>query len=88
MVVRQVALGIVIFFSIVLFVRLLLSLFHADPWHPMVLMVRRFTDPLVRPFAGLVPRGAAIDGGAAIAFLVFLALFFVGRALFDAAGVY
>jgi YggT family protein len=88
LVVRQVALGIVIFFCIVLFVRLLLSLFHADPWHPMVLMVRRFTDPLVRPFAGLVPRGAAIDGGAAIAFLVFLGLFFVGRALFDAAGVY
>ncbi len=87
-VVRQVALGIVIFFCIVLFVRLLFSLFHADPWHPIVLMVRRFTDPLVRPFAGLVPRGAAIDGGAAIAFLVFLALYFVGRALFDAAGVF
>ncbi|MGH7722479.1 MAG: YggT family protein [Candidatus Dormibacteria bacterium] len=87
-VVRQVALGIVIFFCIVLFVRLLFSLFHADPWHPIVLMVRRFTDPLVRPFAGLVPRGAAIDGGAAIAFLVFLVLFFVGRALFDAAGVF
>jgi YggT family protein len=87
-VVRQVALGIVIFFCIVLFVRLLLSFFHADPWHPMVLMVRRVTDPLVRPFAAFVPRGAGIDGGAAIAFLVFLVLFFVGRALFDAAGVY
>jgi YggT family protein len=87
-VVRQVALGIVIFFCIVLFVRLLLSLFHADPWHPLVLMVRRFTDPLVRPFAGVMPRGSAIDGGAAIAFLVFLALYFVGRALFDAAGVF
>ena len=52
------------------------------------LIGRRFTDPLVRPFAGIVPRGAAIDGGAAIAFLVFLALYFVGRALFDAAGVF
>jgi uncharacterized protein YggT (Ycf19 family) len=51
-------------------------------------MVRRFTDPLVRPFAGLVPRGAAMDGGAAIAFLVFLVLFFVGRALFDAVGTF
>jgi YggT family protein len=87
-VVRQVALGIVIFFCIVLFVRLLFSLFHADPWHPIVLMVRRLTDPLVHPFAGVVPRGAAIDGGAAIAFLVFLALYFVGRALFNAAGVF
>jgi YggT family protein len=87
-VVRQVALGIVIFFCIVLFVRLLFSLFHADRWHPIVLLVRRITDPLVRPFAGLVPRGAAVDGGAAIAFLVFLALFFVGQALFNAAGVF
>jgi YggT family protein len=87
-VVRQVALGIVVFFCIVLFVRLLFSFFHADPWHPIVLTVRRFTDPMVRPFAGLVPRGAAVDGGAAIAFLVFLALFFVGRALFDSAGIY
>ena len=87
-VVRQVSLGIVVFFCIALFVRLLFSLFHADPWHPFVLMVRRFTDPLVRPFAGLVPRGAAIDGGAGIAFLVFLALYFIGRALFDAAGVF
>jgi YggT family protein len=87
-VVRQVALGIVLFFCIALFLRLLFSLFHASPWHPLVMMVRRFTDPLVRPFAGLVPRGAAIDGGAAIAFLVFLVLYFVGRALFDAAGVF
>jgi YggT family protein len=87
-VVRQVVLGIIVFFCIVLFARLLFSLFHADPWHPIVVMVRRFTDPLVRPFAGLVPRGAAMDGGAAIAFLVFLVLFFVGRALFDAAGTF
>jgi YggT family protein len=87
-VVRQVSLGIVVFFCIVLFVRLLFSLFHADPWHPIVLMVRRLTDPLVRPFAGLMPRGAAIDGGAAIGLVIFLALYFVGRALFDAAGVF
>lgn len=87
-VVRQVALGVLIFFCLALFVRLLLSLFHADPWHPMVLMVRRFTDPVVRPFAAFVPRGASVDGGAAIAFLVFLVLYFVGRAFFDAVGVY
>ena len=87
-IVRQVALGIVLFFCIVLFVRLLFSLFHADPWHPIVVMVRRFTDALVRPFAAFVPRGAALDGGAAIAFLAFLVLYFVGRALFDAAGIY
>lgn len=86
-VVRQVALGIIVFFCIVLFVRLLFSFFHADPWHPIVMAVRRLTDPMVRPFSGVVPRSAAVDGGAAIAFLVFLALYFIGRALFASLGV-
>jgi YggT family protein len=87
-VVRQVALAIAIFFCIVLFIRVLFSLFHADPWHPLVMALRRLTDPMVRPFAGLVPRGAGVDGAAAIAFVLFLALYFAGRALFDALGVY
>ncbi len=87
-VVRQVVLGIVIVFCAVTFVRLLFSLFQADPRHPIVMGVRGLTDPLVRPFATVLPRSAALDGGAAIAFLVFLTLYFVGRALFDAAGVF
>jgi len=87
-VVRQVALGIIVVMLVVLFVRLVFSFFHADPWHPMVMMVRRFSDPMVRPFSGMVPRNAGIDGGAALAFLVFLVLFFVGRALFSALGAY
>ena len=85
-VVRQVALGIIIVVLVALFVRLVFSFFHADPWHPMVMMVRRFTDTMVRPFSRMAPRNAGIDGAAAIAFLVFLVLFFVGRALFDALG--
>jgi uncharacterized protein YggT (Ycf19 family) len=43
---------------------------------------------MVRPFAGVVPRGAGIDGAAAIAFLVALAAYFAGRALFNALGAY
>lgn len=87
-VVRQVTLTIVVIFCIVLFIRVLFSLFHADPWHPLVMGLRRLTDPMVRPFAGVVPRGAGIDGAAAIAFLVALAAFFAGRALFNALGAY
>jgi YggT family protein len=87
-VLRQVTLSIVVVFCIVLFVRLLFSFFHADPWHPLVMGMRRITDPLVRPFAGLVPRTVAVDGAAAVAFLVFLALYFAGRAFFNAVGAY
>lgn len=87
-VVRQVALSVVVMFCIVLFIRLMFSLFHADPWHPMVMGLRRISDPLVRPFAGVVPRGAALDGAAAIALLVFLVLYFAGRALFNAIGIF
>jgi YggT family protein len=86
-VVRQLTLAVVIIFCVMLFIRLLFSFFHADPWHPLVMAVRRVTDPLVRPFATVVPRSAAIDGGAALAFLVFLALYFAGSAFFNAVGV-
>lgn len=85
---RQVVLGIIVFFCVVVFVRLLFSFFHADPWHPLVLTVRQFTNPIVRPFAGVVPRNAAIDAGAAAAFIAFLVLFFAARFLFDALGAF
>ncbi|MHB8719109.1 MAG: YggT family protein [Candidatus Dormibacteria bacterium] len=85
-VVRQVALGIIVIVCVVLFIRMIFSFFHADPWHPMVMMVRRFTDPMVRPFASIAPRSAGIDSGAALAFLAFLILFFVGRYFFNAIG--
>ena len=87
-VVRQVTLTIVVIFCIVLFIRVLFSLFHADPWHPLVMGLRRLTDPIVRPFAGVVPRGAGIDGAAALAFLVVLALYFAGSALFNSLGAH
>jgi YggT family protein len=87
-IVRQLTLTIIIVFCIVLFVRLVFSFFHADPWHPLVMGIRRISDPLVRPFASVVPRSAAIDGGAALAFLVFLVLYFAGSAFFNAVGAF
>jgi uncharacterized protein YggT (Ycf19 family) len=87
-IVRQLTLTIIVVFCIVLFVRLVFSFFHADPWHPLVMGIRRVTDPLVRPFATVVPRSAAIDGGAALAFLVFLVLYFAGSAFFNAVGAF
>ena len=85
-IVREVTLNIIVIICVVLFIRLVFSFFHADPWHPLVMMVRRFTDSIVRPFASLAPRAAGIDVGAAAAFLVFLVLYFVGRVFFNAVG--
>lgn len=87
-IVRALLLTIIVIFCIVLFVRLVFSFFHADPWHPLVMGVRRVSDPLVHPFAAVVPRSTAIDGAAAVAFLVFLVLYFAGAAFFNAIGVY
>jgi YggT family protein len=87
-VVRQLTLTIIVIFCVIVFVRLVFSFFHADPWHPLVMGVRRISDPLVRPFATVVPRSHAIDGAAALAFLVFLVLFFAGQAFFNAVGAY
>jgi YggT family protein len=47
---------IIIILGILVLIRLLLSLFSADPWHPLVMGVRTMTNPLVRPFAGIGPR--------------------------------
>lgn len=44
---------IILILGIVVLIRLLLSLFAADPWHPLVMGVRSMTNPLVRPFAGV-----------------------------------
>lgn len=87
-IVRQLVLTVIVVFDIVLFVRLVFSFFHADPWHPMVMGVRRISDPVVRPFATVVPRTAGMDSATAVAFLLFLALYFAGTAFFNAIGAY
>jgi YggT family protein len=87
-VVRQLTLSVIVIFCIVVFIRLVFSFFHADPWHPLVMGVRRISDPLVRPFASVVPRSVAIDAAAAVAFLVFLVLYFAGAAFFNAIGAF
>ena len=87
-IVRQLVLTIIVVFDLVLFVRLVFSFFHADPWHPLVMGVRRISDPIVHPFAGVVPRASGMDSAAAVAFLVFLVLYFAGAAFFNAVGAY
>jgi uncharacterized protein YggT (Ycf19 family) len=61
-----------------------LSLFHADPWHPLTVTVREVSRPLVRPFTGIAPASAAVDNAAVIGFVAYLILFFLARAALSA----
>ena len=82
--VEQLVVDIAIAIAVLVFIRVLLALFHADPWHPMVQMVRTMTNPLVAPFAGL-HRGrvtAGVDYPAVVALVVYIALIFVIRLVF------
>ena len=82
--IEQLVIDIAIAIALLVFVRILLTLFHADPWHPMVQMVRTATNPLVAPFAGL-HRGRVVSGfdyPAIAALVLYIVLIFVIRFVF------
>lgn len=80
-VVVQLILDIIVFFCIVIFIRVLLAFFHASPFHPVVLFIRQATNPLVRPFAAVAPRSRELDIPAVIALIVYIAIYLVARVL-------
>jgi YggT family protein len=82
--VEQLVVDIAIAIAVLVFIRIMLAVFHADPWHPMVQMVRTMSNPLVAPFAGLSRGHSAtgLDYGAIAALLLYIALIFVIRILF------
>ena len=82
--IEQLVVDIAIAIAVVVFIRILLAVFHADPWHPMVQMVRTMSNPLVAPFAGL-HRGrvtGGIDYPAIAALIMYIVLIFVIRIVF------
>jgi YggT family protein len=81
---EQLIVDIAVAIAIIVFVRILLAVFHADPWHPMVQMVRTVSNPLVAPFAGL-HRGrvtAGIDYPAIAALVMYIVLIIAIRIVF------
>jgi YggT family protein len=82
--IEQLVIDIAIAIAILVFIRILLAVFHADPWHPMVQMVQSVTNPLVAPFAGL-HRGrvtAGIDYPAIAALVMYIVLIIVIKIVF------
>ena len=82
--ISDVVSSIIILLGALVLVRLLLGLFHADPWHPLVHGVRSITNPLVAPFGFLRRRayGSRIDYPAVVALAVYIALYFVAQFIF------
>ncbi|HKR99564.1 MAG TPA: YggT family protein [Candidatus Dormibacteraeota bacterium] len=84
--ISEVVLSIIILLAALVLVRLLLSLFNADPWHPLVHGIRSITNPLVAPFAMFFHRRRyrpGVDYPAIVALAVYVALYFVARFIFD-----
>jgi len=71
-IVLQVAQAILVLVVLLVFVRLVISFLHADPWHPLVFTTRALTDVFVAPFRRRVPRWRTGDSAAVAAFTVLL----------------
>jgi len=86
---RDVILNVIIVLGVLVLIRLLLSLFNADPWHPLVAGVRHMTNLFVRPFARLGSRGSrygyqsGVDVPAIATLVLYVALYLVVQALFN-----
>jgi YggT family protein len=79
----EIVLTITIVFCVVVLLRVLISLFDADPWHPIVQAIRQMSNPLIRPFAQVVPRSRGLDLAAVAALVSYVVFYFVARAVFS-----
>ena len=65
--------SVLLMLIILLFIRVFFGFFRMDPWHPMVQIVTRTSEPFARPFRSWLPkRSGAVDWApiAALAVLV------------------
>jgi len=79
----EIVLTIIIVFSVVVLLRVLISIFDADPWHPVVQAIRQMSNPLIRPFAQVVPRSRGVDLAAVAALVTYVVLYFVAKVIFS-----
>lgn len=82
--IAQLIEDIIIILGILVLIRLLVSIFAADPFHPLVAGIRSMTNPLVRPFSGFGGRRLkGFDVPALITLVVYVILFLVVKIVFE-----
>jgi len=72
--------NVLVVICIVTLLRVIVTVANANPFHPMVLFIRQLSNPLVRPFEGLV--GQRRDTAPIVAFVVYVVLYLLARRLF------
>ncbi|GAC1339980.1 MAG: hypothetical protein NVSMB29_08190 [Candidatus Dormibacteria bacterium] len=72
--------NVLLVICIVTLLRVIVTVANANPFHPMVLFIRQLSNPLVRPFEGMV--GQRRDTAPIVAFIVYVVLFLLARRLF------
>lgn len=82
--IAQLIENIIIVLGILVLIRFLISLFSADPFHPLVMGIRSMTNPLVRPFAGFGRRRAltGFDLPALLTIIAYVILYVVVQIVF------
>jgi YggT family protein len=83
--VEQLLLTLVVIVGILVLLRLLLSIFHADPWHPLTRGIRAMARPFCQPFEGVVARSTTFDAAALVAFVVYVVIYVVVKVVFEQA---
>ena len=80
---EQLVLTLIIIVAVLVLLRFLLSLFHADPWHPLTRGIRAMAQPFVRPFDGIIAHSSGIDVEALVAFITYLVIFVIAKVALD-----
>ena len=75
--------AVIIILGILVLIRLLLSLFSADPFHPLVAGIRSMTNPLVRPFSSFGGRRlTGLDVPALLTLILYAVLYVIVQVVF------
>jgi YggT family protein len=82
-IISQIVRALILIVAIIVLLQVLMSVFNADPWHPITMTVRELSRPLIAPFRGLFHRtSSGVDGAAILAFIAYVVLYIVAGQLF------
>lgn len=82
--VLTIVLSVLLLLIILLFIRVFFGFFRMDPWHPIVQIVNRSSEPFARPFRSWLPkRSGAVDwapiAALAVLVIVYYAISYLGQ---------
>ncbi len=82
--IEQIVLTLVVIVIVLTLLRFIVTLFHADPRHPLTRAVRAMAAPFCRPFEGITisGRSSSVDVGALVATGVYIVTFVVLQVIF------